>query len=122
MRRSENVGDSHVSMATAAAVAYRAITGEPLATTMTAKAWNDILDAVAHALSNLCPVYSQTEDGKLVQIPYLDLVEGKFDHGAAILRQASGTVHRRLTISRQHLHDAIVVLKHVGASFDRDAP
>lgn len=119
MRRTVHLGEQHISLPTAAAIAYREIMGEPLAPTETVDVWNDIVHAVAHALSNTCPLYSTTDEGTLVQIAHVDLVHSRFERGAAILRMANGTVHRRLTISRNDLHAAVTILRRIGARFDK---
>jgi hypothetical protein len=106
-----------MSLATAAAIAYRDIMGQPLAPSQTVEDWNAVLHSVAHALSNACPLYSTTEDGTLAQISHVDLVQARFEHGGAMLRLANGTVRRRLTVSRNDLHAAVTILKRIGARF-----
>jgi len=118
MRRRPDLGELHISLATATALAYRHLMDEPLITAI-GHARNDLVHAVAHALSNVCRIYSTTEDGKVIQISYLDLVDGRFDHGAAILRAANGTLYRRLSVSRDDLHAAMTILKNVGVKFAR---
>ena len=121
MRRSASHREYHISLATAVAVTYRDVMGEALAPTSTVEAWNGTLHAVAHALSNVCPLYSTSEEGKLFQISYFDLLEAKFDHGGAVLRVQDGTVYRRLTVSLEDLQSAVTILKRIGVRFDRRA-
>jgi hypothetical protein len=114
MRRAPNVGEQHITLTTAVAVAYRDLMGLPLATTGTVGAWNATLHSVAKALSNVCPIFTTADDGRLLRVSMFDLSDGAFDHGGAILRLPTGTVYRRLSVSRDDLHAAITVLKRIG--------
>jgi hypothetical protein len=74
-----------------------------------------ILDDIAHALSNVMPIYAADPDsGVPKEIPAFDLFDATFRRGAHVLVTAHGTEIRGLTVRRGDLNEAITLLKRAG--------
>jgi hypothetical protein len=81
-------------------------------------AMNEILHSVAHALSNVAPIYALDGDSALPkQLAPVDLMRGVFQRGATVLRTAYGTEYRSLSIRRDDMHAAIAILRRTGVKF-----
>jgi hypothetical protein len=117
VRRAPHYGELHLSLTTAIAVVYADIMGVPPPATETVDAWNAKMHVVARAISRACPIFSTTEDGRLLRISLFDLSEGVFNHGGAKLRLPNGTVYCRLSVRRDDVLSAVDALKKAGVKF-----
>lgn len=71
-----------------------------------------ILNDVAHAVSNIVPVYvSDTQSEIPTALAPIELIEGRFTRGAHVFRTRTGKELRGLTIQRRHMIGAIGFLK-----------
>ena len=102
--------DQHVSLPTAAALVYFALTGrQPDVSPRT----NGIVCDVAHALSMLSSIYTSPTPMPQ-ELPPAQLIGAIFEQGARVLVCADGTEHRNLTILRKDMEAAIVLLRQCG--------
>ena len=117
MDRSRQHGLEHLALATAAVIVYQQVMETPLAYDSVA-AMNEILHGVAHALSNVAPIYALDGDSAMPkQLEPIDLLRGEFQRGATILRTPNGTEYRSLSIRRDDMRAAIAILRGAGAKF-----
>jgi hypothetical protein len=80
------------------------------------------LNTAAHALSQVSDLYYINPQGRLLRIPSEDVASGKFEGGAEVMKTASGTLYRSLSMRRVDVIEGIKILKHAhaaihGASF-----
>jgi hypothetical protein len=78
-----------------------------------------MLDDVAHALSNIVPIYAPESATHFKALAPLDLLDGKFEGGGMIFRTKNGTQVTRLTVQRKDMKLAISVLRAAKARFGR---
>ena len=101
----------HIGLPTACAVIYAHITGEA-PDPREPHEMDRILNDVAHAVSNIVPVYLPCAESELpTALAPIELIEGRFTHGAHVFRTRTGTELRGLTIQRRHMLGAIGFLK-----------
>ncbi len=119
VERSEQRDLQHLGLPTACAVIYSKVTGvtpdprEP-------QGMREILNDVAHALSNLVPIFAPDRSSGLpILLPALELIEGKFSRGAHAFCTKKGTELRNLTIQRRDMLSAIVILKAANIRFQK---
>jgi hypothetical protein len=74
------------------------------------------LNTAAHALSQVSDLYYVNADGRLLRVPGDDLAGGKFEGGGEVLKTASGTLYRSLSMRRVDVIDGIKILKHAHAA------
>ena len=79
-----------------------------------------ILNDVAHAVSNIVPVYAADDGATLpVAISHYDLIQGKFIQGAHMFRTRDGGEIAKLTVQRRDMYTVITVLKSARITFGR---
>jgi hypothetical protein len=105
-----------LSLRTAAALAYMQLVGEsPEA--RDGAAMQRVLNDIAHAISVVATIrtYDGTQEGDLPrELGQLDLIEGRFERGAAALVKREGTEVGQLAIQRRDLEAAISILSETG--------
>jgi hypothetical protein len=80
----------------------------------------DILNDVAHAISNLVPIYAPEPDSELPkELAAIEIVQGKFARGAHVLRTRHGKELRGLRVRRSDMESAISILKSAHIRFRR---
>ena len=90
---------------------YAHISGEP-PDPREPREMDRILNDVAHAVSNIVPVYVVAAESEVpTALPPIELIEGRFTRGAHVFRTRSGEELRGLTIQRRHMLGAIGFLK-----------
>lgn len=104
-------GQELVALSTAAAFVYKEIMGITIER-MEVPQLNQILHDVAHALSNVAPIYGAISAKETAKpLPALALMHGAFTCGATVLRTSSGVEYRRLSIQRGHMRAAVTILR-----------
>jgi hypothetical protein len=106
----------HLPLPVAAAQAYYLVVGETPKQKSVAHL-DRILNNVAHAITNVAPVYV-AEGAAQRQISPVELLQSEFTRGATILRLKDGTELRGVTVRRIDVREAVTVLKAVKARFD----
>jgi hypothetical protein len=69
------------------------------------------LNSAALALSSVSEIWYLDPRGRLVKIPDEELAVGGFEGGAKIFRTRSGNVYESLSMRREDVADALVLLK-----------
>jgi len=106
-----------VALATAAAVVSFRVTGRQVEGSRT-KRTKDILDDVAHAMSNIVPIHRPDGAGVTALTP-IELMHGKFARGAQVFRAHDGTEIGGLTVQRRDMAEAISILRPARIRFER---
>ena len=119
MERHSRVELQHLALPTAFAVIYARITGaapdarNPIEMQL-------ILNDVAHAISNLVPIYAPAPESSVPkELPAADLIDGNFTRGAHVLKTRSGKELRGLTVRRRDMLSAIAILRAAQVKFRR---
>jgi hypothetical protein len=108
----------HVSLSTAAGVVYHWTLGRA-PSVQTADELNEVLDHIAHALSNVAAIYYvDTASTQHVLAP-TDLIHARFEHGATVLRNRHGSEYRGLTIRRGDMRAAVNIFKRARIRFEK---
>jgi hypothetical protein len=108
----------HLPLSVAAAQTYYLVVGE----TPKRKSGDHldrILNSVAHAITNVAPLYVEDGTGQR-QITPIELLESEFTRGATVLKLRDGSELRGVTIRRIDVREAVTVLKAVKARFEDD--
>jgi hypothetical protein len=106
----------HLPIAVAAAQTYFQVVGETPKQKSIAHL-DRILNNVAHAITNIAPVYIPDGPSQR-QIEPIELLESSFRRGATVLTLKDGTELRGITVRRIDVREAVTVLKAVKARFD----
>src|SRR5947208_182615 len=86
-----------LSLVAATAFIYRQVMGEAPPAADVAE-MNELMARVAHALSNVAPIYGMDEaSGERLQIPPFDLLHARFERGANRLVSTTGRQYRDLS-------------------------
>lgn len=101
----------HIGLPTACAVIYARIKGE-IPNPRDRDEMDRILNDVAHAVSNIVPVYAPAPPSQIpAALAPIELIEGRFTRGAHVFRTRTGKELRGLTIQRRHMLGALGFLK-----------
>lgn len=106
----------HVALATAAAVVLFRVTGGQVEGSRTTRT-KEILDDVAHAMSNIVPIYRPDGTGVKALTP-MELMLGRFARGAQVFRAHDGSEIGGLTVRRRDMAEAIAILRSVRIRFE----
>jgi hypothetical protein len=119
--RSIQRGRELVALAVATAFVYKALMGRAIEP-MEIRAANVLIHEVAHALSNVAPIYGmRTDDQTAKALSPLQLLEGTFERGATVLRTSTGIEYRQLSIRRDDMLLAVALLNRAGVKFNPSA-
>ena len=99
-----------VPLAIAAAVVFRRVAGTQVEGRRDA-ATAQTLNAVAHALACMVPIYAGEGRESAKALTPTDLLDGHFERGAALFRARGGIELNHLWVERRDLPGAIVVLR-----------
>jgi hypothetical protein len=109
----------YVGLPTAAALVHHHVVGSVPDARDSARL-SALLNDVAHALSNIVPIYvSDPEGGSLRELAPVELIDGKFDRGAHVFVTRRGDEIQGLVIQRRDMLSAIGVLRGAGVRFKR---
>ena len=109
----------HVALATATAIVFYRLTGRQVDGARSAPTLA-LLNDVAHAISNVVPIYAADSATTFKALSPVELMQGQFERGGMVFRTKNGTEHRGLTLQRGDMALAISVLKAAKARFARD--
>jgi hypothetical protein len=108
----------HLPLSVAAAQTYYLVVGATPKQKSVAHL-DRILNSVAHAITNVAPLY--VADGAAQrQIAPVELLRSQITRGATVLTLHDGTELRGITVRRIDVREAVTVLKAVKARFDDD--
>jgi hypothetical protein len=112
----------YIALSTAAAVILFRVSGEQTSGTRSAQVL-DTLNAVAHAVSNVIPIYVAKWAGSAAveTLHPIDLTFGSFARGGRVFRMQDGKEIRGLYVQRRDVNGAIAVLKAAKADFSRES-
>jgi hypothetical protein len=104
----------HLALPTAATIVHIETIGVPPDASKMAET-RDVLNNVAHAISNVVAIYAQDpESGMPVEISAAELLDARFLRGAHLLVTKRGKEYRGLTVQRRDLNEAILILRRIG--------
>jgi hypothetical protein len=106
----------HLPLAVAAAQTYYQVVGATPRQKSIAHL-DRILNTVAHAITNVAPLYVRDGDTQR-QVSPLELLQSRFTRGATVLTLKDGVELRGITVRRIDVREAVTVLKAVKARFD----
>jgi hypothetical protein len=115
MDRSWQSDVEHVSLSTAAAVVYHQVMAKR-PEVQSAEELNEILNRVAHAISNVASIYvhSGATPRQLIGPNFTSFT---FERGATVLRDHKGIEHRGLSIRRGDMRAAVEIFRRAEISF-----
>ena len=108
--------DALIALPTAAILVYHEVMGTRLSFQEVSE-MSDVLQRVAHAISNVSPIYGQASDAaKREPLSQVDLLFGVFQRGATLFRTPYADF-TNLAIRRADLYSAIAILRGAGVRF-----
>ena len=115
--RNQQSNNELVALSIAMVFVYKSIMGAPIEQGDVSEV-NAILHDVAHAVSNVAPIFGSSGDGKVPSaLAPFELIDGAFHRGATIFRTRNGIEYTRLCIRRADMQMAIIILRGAGARF-----
>jgi hypothetical protein len=120
MKRRDDLPLQHVGLATVCAEIYWEVTGK-IPDPQRATEMHRVLDILAHALSQIVPIYAGAASGLPYAINPVDLVRGSFSRGAQVFAGEDGKEVRAMTVERRDVAKAIPILKLANIPFDKAA-
>jgi hypothetical protein len=109
----------HVALTTATAIVFYRLTGRQVNGARSAPTMA-LLNDVAHAISNVVPVYIPDSATTFKALTPVELMQGQFERGGMIFRTKDGREHHGLALQRSDMALAISVLRAAKARFTRD--
>lgn len=100
----------HVALSVAVAVVIFKLSGEQVGGTRSPQALR-LFNDVAHAMAHVAPIYTQQPNGLPKELGHMEVVQGKFEHGALFFRSVDGIEYHHLTIQRRDITRAIEALR-----------
>ena len=100
----------HVALSTAVAVVVFKVSGEQVGGTRSPEALR-LFNDVAHAMAHIVPIYTLQRNGLPKVLAHMEVVQGRFEHGAIFFRAVDGAEYHQLTIQRRDIAKAIDTLK-----------
>jgi hypothetical protein len=101
-----------LALSVASAVVYYQLIGTTAAIRSAADI-AEVLDRVAHAISNVAPIYTSGPR----QLSSKEILQSTFRRGATVLKHRSGNECGDLTIRRKDMRAALGILKAAGVRF-----
>jgi hypothetical protein len=102
----------HVALSVAVAVVVFKLSGEQVGGTRSAEALR-LFNDVAHAMAHIVPIYTLQPNGLPKELGHMEVVQGRFEHGAIFFRAVDGTDYHQLTVQRRDITKATQMLKAV---------
>jgi hypothetical protein len=90
-------------------VVYK-LSGEQVGGTRSPEALR-LFNDVAHAMAQLVPIYTMQRNGLPKALSHMEVVQGRFEHGAIFFRAIDGAEYHQLTVQRRDITRAIDTLK-----------
>ena len=110
MIRGDSRKRQHVSLPVAVATVIHKLGGEHVSGARTPDALR-LFDDVAHGMAHVVPIYATRQNGLPKALGHMEVVQGRFEHGALSFRAVDGTEYHDLTVQRRDITMAIDSLK-----------
>ena len=110
MNREEARQREHVALAVAVAVVVYKLSGEQVQGTRSPEGLQ-LFNDVAHGMAHVVPIYTTQENGMPKALGHMEVVQGRFEHGALFFRAVDGTEYHHLTVQRRDITAALASLK-----------
>jgi len=108
--REEARAREHVALPVAVALVVYELSGERIGGTRT-PAGLRLFNDVAHGMAHVVPIYTTHTNGQPKALGHMEVVQGRFEHGALFFRAVDGTEYHHLTVQRRDITTAIDSLK-----------
>ena len=116
MPRRHTQPDELIGLPTAAILVYHEVMGTRLSFQEVCE-MSEVLQRVAHAISNVSPIYGQAGDAATREpLSQVDLLFGVFQRGATLFRTPYAE-YTNLAIRRADVYSAIAILRGAGVRF-----
>ena len=112
MNREEIRERQHVALPVAVALVIYKLSGEQVGGTRTPQALR-LFNDIAHGMAHVVPIYTIATNGQPKALGHMEVVQGRFEHGALFFRAVDGTEYHHLTVQRRDITTAIDSLKSV---------
>jgi len=100
----------HVALPVAVAVVVYKLSGEQVGGTRSPEGLR-LFNDVEHGMAHVVPIYTTHENGLPKALGHMEVVQGRFEHGALFFRAVDGTEYHSLTVQRRDITTAIHSLK-----------
>ena len=100
----------HVALSVAVAVVIYKLSGEQVGGTRSPEGVR-LFNDVAHGMAHIVPIYTTQQNGMAKALGHMEVVQGRFEHGALFFRAVDGTEYHHLTVQRRDITTAIASLK-----------
>ena len=110
MIREELRERQHVALPVAVAVVIYKLSGDQVGGTRSPEALR-LFNDVAHGMAHVVPIYTIHSNGQSKALGHMEVVQGRFEHGALFFRAVDGTEYQHLTVQRRDITTAIESLK-----------
>jgi hypothetical protein len=108
--REESSERQHVALPEAVAAVIYKLSGEQVGGTRTAEGMR-LFNDVAHGMAHIIPIHATQQNGMPKALGHLEVVQGRFEHGALFFRAVDGTEYHHLTVQRRDITTAVASLK-----------
>lgn len=110
MIREEAREREHVALTVAVAVVLFRLSGKQVGGTRSADALR-LFNDVAHAMAHVVPIYTRQQNGMPKELGHMEVVQGRFEHGAIFFRTVDGAEYQDLTVQRRDITRSTEALK-----------
>src|SRR4051812_22533183 len=110
VKRDEARELEHVALSVAVAVVVFKLSGEQVGGTRSPEALR-LFNDVAHAMAHIVPIYTLQRNGLPKGLGHMEVVQGRFEHGAIFFRTVDGVEYHQLTVQRRDITKSIEALK-----------
>ena len=110
MKREDARDLEHVALSVAVAVVLHKLGGEQVGGARSPEALR-LFNDVAHAMAHIVPIYTTQRNGLQKALGHMEVVQGRFEHGAIFFCAVDGTEYHQLTVQRRDIGRAVETLK-----------
>ncbi len=110
MNREETREREHVALPAAVAVVVYKLCGQQVGGTRSPEGLR-LFNDVAHGMAHVVPIYTTQQNGLPKALGHMEVVQGRFEHGALFFRAVDGAEYHHLTVQRRDITTAIDSLK-----------
>ena len=106
----------HVALPVAVAVVVYKLSGQQVGGARTPEGLR-LFNDVAHGMAHIVPIYATQQNGLQKALGHMEVVQGRFEHGALFFRAVDGEEYHSLTVQRGDITKAVAALKAVNLRF-----
>ena len=110
MNRESTRQREHVALPVAVAVVVHKLGGERVRGARTPEGLR-LFNDVAHGMAHVVPIYATQQNGLPKALGHMEVVQGRYEHGALFFRAVDGTEYHHLTVQRRDITTAVDSLK-----------